>query len=74
MTDLRAQAEAAAAAFDDACRPHYPDGRWGAYRACEFGETLPPEVMATMDAYSDALAAYYAARDGERGFLGARGC
>lgn len=32
-----------------------------------------PEIRAAYDAYIRAIHAYYRARDGERGFLGARG-
>lgn len=76
MTDLsalRADADAADAAFDAACRPHYCDGRWGAYRAIERGEPVPTEVTAALDAAHGARHAYYLARDGAAGFLGGRG-
>lgn len=76
MTDLatlRAAADAADAAFTDACRPHYCDGRWGAYRAYECGQPVPKAVEAALNAYHAAVHAFYRARDGEAGFLGGRG-
>jgi hypothetical protein len=73
ITTLKHEADKADAAFDAACRPHYCDGRWGAYRAIELGHPVPAAVLKAMDDYSDACHRYYAARDGSRGFLGSRG-
>lgn len=73
LNRLKAAADTAEKAFDDACRPYYADGRWGAYRAVECGQTVPPKVWAALDAYHAATHAFYLARDGERGFLGSRG-
>ncbi len=70
---LKAAADAAGAAFDEACRPHYCDGRWGYYRAMECGHDVPPELHARCDEYLKATHAFYLARDGELGFLGSRG-
>lgn len=70
---LKERADRAGKAFDDACRPHYVDGRWGAYRAIECNQAVPPAVTAALDAYHAATRAFYAARDGEKGFLGSRG-
>lgn len=76
MQDLQAMKSAADEAgkrFDEVCRPHFCDGRWGAYRALEYGQALPRNVEAALDEYNSAVMAYYLARDGDRGFLGARG-
>ena len=73
LAALRERSDAAEKAFDDACRPHYCDGRWGAYRAIECGQDVPHVVAAALDAYHAALHAFYAARDGDKGFLGSRG-
>lgn len=70
LATLRATADAAGVAFDAACKPHYADGRWGAYRAYECGQPVPPAVEAALDAYHAATHAFYAARDGAGGFLG----
>jgi hypothetical protein len=70
---LKDRADRASAKFDEACRPHFCDGRWGAYRAIECGNPVPASVSAALDAYHAAVRAFYAARDGERGFLGSRG-
>lgn len=70
---LRAAADAATAAFDAACAPHYRDGRWGAYRAIDARQSVPAEVLAALDAELTATHAYYRARDGETGFLGSKG-
>lgn len=69
---LKQQADDMGQAFDDACRPHFADGRWGAYRAIECGQPVPKSVSASLDAYTDATHAYYLARDGAGGFLGGR--
>lgn len=70
---LKDRADAAGAAFDAACKPHFCDGRWGAYRAIECGQDIPATVDAAMTAYHDATQAFYLARDGDGGFLGGRG-
>lgn len=70
---LKERADMAGDAFDKACRPFYCDGRWGAYRAYECGQDVPPSVDAAFNAYHAATMAFYAARDGASGFLGARG-
>lgn len=72
LSKLKADADAAGAAFDDACKPHYCNGRWGAYQAIECGQDVPPAVAAALDAYHAATHAFYLARDGEGGFLGPR--
>lgn len=74
LQDLRVAADKAERDFDDACRPHYCDARWGYYRAVECGQSVPAAVEAACNEYHRAAHAYYAARDGERGFLGSRGC
>jgi len=70
---LRIDADTASDVFDAACRPHYCDGRWGAYRAIECGQEVPKSVLDAMNGYCDALHAFYRARDGEKGFLCSRG-
>ena len=70
LQTLKHAADAASGAFDAACRPHYCDGRWGAYRAYERGNNVPASVEAAMNEYHAATHAFYLARDGERGFLG----
>lgn len=70
LSELKAAADAAGKAFDDAARHHYADGRWGAYRAAECGQDIPADVWAALEAYHAATHAYYLARDGEGGFLG----
>jgi hypothetical protein len=70
LANLKAELEAASVAFDDACKPHYCDGRWGAYRAAEFAEDIPASVWSAMNAYTNACNAYYLSRDGSGGFLG----
>lgn len=75
MTDLAAlktAADMAGKRFDDACRPHFCDGRWGAYRAIECNKSVPKAVTDAMDEYIAATHAFYLARDGEHGFLGPR--
>jgi len=73
LADLKKAADDAGDAFDKACKPYYCDARWGYYRAVECGQPVPAEVEAAFNAYNDATGAYYAARDGSKGFLGARG-
>lgn len=73
LAALRVATDQAEAAFDAACRPHYVDGRWGAYRAIECDQPVPPNVLDALNAYHAATHAFYAARDGEKGFLGSRG-
>lgn len=70
---LKERADKASEAFDRACRPHFADGRWGAYRAIECGEDIPRAVDDALNAYHAAAQAFYLARDGERGFLGSHG-
>lgn len=70
---LRAESDRTQAAFDAACKPHYVDGRWGAYRAIECGHRVPAGVMAALDTAHAATQQFYLARDGEQGFLGGRG-
>ena len=67
---LRNHADDAGTAFDAVCRPHYADGRWGAYRAIECGQDVPAAVETALDAYHAATTAFYTARDGSGGFLG----
>lgn len=76
MTDLaqlRQVAEIARAEFEQACQPAYVDGVWGAYRAIECDQPVPANILRAMDETYAAIQAYYRARDGDRGFLGARG-
>lgn len=73
ISELRLMAERAAAHFDEVCRPYYPDGRWGAYRAFECDQETPSDVDTALDAYHAATHAYYVARDGVAGFLGSKG-
>ena len=73
LSDLKESADRAGRAFDDAARPHYVDGRWGYYRAIECGQPIPPAVEEAFNAYHAATHAFYAARDGDKGFLGSRG-
>lgn len=70
---LKERADKAGAAFDAACRPHFADGRWGAYRAIECGREVPRAVDDALNAYHAAVHAFYLARDGAGGFLGSRG-
>lgn len=72
LSALRTAADQADTAFDAVCKPHYADGRWGAYRAIECGYSVPSEVIAGLDAAHAARHAYYLARDGAGGFLGSR--
>ena len=73
LKELRERADDAETAFDVACKPHYCDGRWGAYRAIECGQPVPADVVAAMEKAHKALHAFYLARDGAGGFLGSRG-
>lgn len=73
LATLKERANTARDQLDTVCRAHYPDGRWGAYRACECDQPLPDDVSTAMDAYHDALHNFFHARDGDRGFLGSRG-
>ena len=76
MSDILALSEAvdrAGREFDEACKPHYCNGRWGAYQAFETGQDVPKDVEAALDAYHKAAQAFYVARDGGKGFLGGRG-
>lgn len=69
LSDLKSAADRAESDFDAACRPFYCDGRWGAYRACEYGP-IPRAVESAMAHYIAATHAFYLARDGANGFLG----
>ena len=73
LSDLKSAATQTEKAFDAAARPHYVDGRWGYYRAIECGQPVPPSVEEAFNAYHAATHAFYAARDGDKGFLGSRG-
>lgn len=74
LTSLRAAMETADKAFDAACRQHYADGRWGYYWACEADPAKAPKACHdACDAALKATHAFYAARDGQRGWLGKRG-
>lgn len=68
---LKERADAASAAFDAACRPHFVN-RWDYYRAVECGQHVPQSVHDAADASLAAIHAFYRARDGEGGFLGGR--
>jgi hypothetical protein len=70
LTKLKTAIDLASVDFDNACRPYYCDGRWGAYRAYEYGEQIPVTVDRALNAYHAALKAYYLARDGAGGFFG----
>ncbi len=39
-------------------QPHYCDGRWGAYRAWERGESVSKSVEDALNAYNAAMHAY----------------
>ena len=41
---LRDKADKAAQELDKASRPYFCDGRYGAWRAIEYGQALPPKV------------------------------
>ncbi len=73
LAELKTAADAAGVAFDAACKPHYADGRWGYYRAIECNRPVPASTEAAFNAYHAATHAFYAARDGNKGFLGSRG-
>jgi|GEM_PF-5261385 len=73
LAALRSRVDVASRAFDTACRPHYCDGRWGAYRDIENGRDVNTGVLRALDEYHGAMHAYYLARDGEHGFLGGKG-
>lgn len=76
LSRLREIADAAEAAFDAECRAAFADGRWGYYRAMEGvdgGKGLTHAMHKACDAYLVAVHNFYHARDGDRGFLGARG-
>lgn len=72
LSDLRAATDATRKAFDLACKPHYADGRWGAYRAWDMEEDVPADVEKAMNAHHAALHRYYMIRDGSGGFIGKR--
>lgn len=46
---------------------------WDAYRADQRGEAWPEALVQAHAAYIAALHAFYALRDGPRGFLGGKG-
>lgn len=73
LAALKQAADDAGTAFDKACKPHYADARWGYYRAVECNQPVPAEVETAFNAYHAATHAFYAARDGSKGFLGSRG-
>lgn len=73
LAELKNAADAAGVVFDAACKPHYVDGRWGYYRAVECDQPVPDSVEAAFNSYHAATHAFYAARDGSKGFLGSRG-
>lgn len=52
----------AAVDLDNAARPFWCDGRYGAMRAVEYGEKLPPSVQRAFDAYHKACMAWGKAR------------
>jgi hypothetical protein len=70
---LRRRAADLEAIFETACSENGYRDRWAAYRAEEAGAVWPESVRVAHDAWTDAVHRFYAARDGERGFLGARG-
>lgn len=72
LAELRSAANEAEADFDTACRSAGYGDRWAAYRA-EPVTGWPPALVVAADRYRDALQAFYAMRDGPRGFLRGRG-
>jgi hypothetical protein len=72
LHELKTLADQADRAFTDACQVHYCDGRWGYYRAVECDYAIPAGLHDKCDTYLAALHAYYAKRDGSKGFLGSR--
>ena len=51
---LRAKADKAAQELDKAARPYFCDGRYGAWRAVEYGQALPQEVERAFQAHHAA--------------------
>jgi hypothetical protein len=85
LRDLREVASNAERIFETLLREKYPRAdRFVWFRAREalrngtadrFDRDMAndPQILRAHDAYIEALHAFYRARDGERGFLGARG-
>jgi len=74
LQELKAIADQADETFTKACDVHYCDGRWGYYRAVERNyPKVPKELHVLCDQALKAIHAFYAKRDGARGFLGSRG-
>lgn len=73
LTELNEAANHAEAEFDTACRSAGYGDRWAAYRADMRGAVWPFALIEADKAYTQALHAFYLARDGERGVLGSRG-
>ncbi len=71
LVTLKDRADQAGREFDAIALLYYPDARWGAYRAFECNQPVPAQVCAAMENYHSATHAYYLARDGDAGFLGA---
>lgn len=55
---LRDKADKAAQELDKAARPYFCDGRYGAWRAVEYGQTLPQEVETAFQRHHAASMAY----------------
>jgi len=74
LQELKAFADQAEETFTKACQVHYCDGRWGYYRAVECNyPKVPKELHLLCDQALKAIHAFYAKRDGAKGFLGSRG-
>jgi hypothetical protein len=73
LNDLKAACDKAETAFDAVAKRDYVDGRWGYYRAIECAQPVKSDLHCAFDVYYAALQAFYRMRDGDKGFLGARG-
>jgi hypothetical protein len=73
LQQLKAIADRDDETFTTACQVHYCDGRWGYYRAVECNYEVPEELHVLCDRSLASLHAFYAKRDGAKGFLGSRG-
>lgn len=73
LKKLKAVADECERAFEAACSKHYPEGKWGYFRAIDREEHIPSEVQSADEKHLAASREFYSARDGERGFLGKYG-
>lgn len=74
LAELKSECVKAETNFIAIARAHgYTNAPWDFYRALDKGERVPDEVMQAHENNFAATRAFYKARDGERGFLGARG-